>query len=56
MQNTKRKGKERIIYDNYDIMDMYRADAIEVCEADGNDTPSENDIWERCALLDNDNR
>ena len=58
MQNTKRrvKGKERIIYDNYDIMDMYRADAIEGCEADGNDTPSENDIWERCFLLDNDNR
>ena len=55
MQNTKRrvKGKERIIYDNYDIMDMYRADAIEMCEADGNDTPSENDIWERCFLLDN---
>lgn len=58
MQNIKRKvkGKERIIYDNYDIMDMYRADAIEECEANGNDTPSENDICERCVLLDNDNR
>lgn len=41
-----RKAKERIIYDNYDVWDSYSEDAKETLKINGNDNPTEDEIWD----------
>ena len=41
-----RKAKERIVYDNYDVWDSYSEDAKEILKINGNDNPTEDEIWD----------
>lgn len=41
-----RKAKERIVYDNYDVWDSYSEDAKETLKINGNDNPTEDEIWD----------
>ncbi|MCD8084437.1 MAG: hypothetical protein LUE86_13255 [Clostridiales bacterium] len=48
------KAKERIIYDNYNIWDLYHEDAEDyLCRVSENF--SENDVWEEVVAMDQDN-
>lgn len=50
-----RERTERVIYDNYDIYDTYREDAIEwFKELNNNCEPTENEIESYCRDLDYD--
>lgn len=47
-----KNGKERIIYDNYNLWDDYNEFAKETLASNGIENPSENDIWEEINFQD----
>lgn len=47
-----KNAKQRIIYDSYDLWEQYADDAREILAENGNQEPSEEEIWEEIYFYD----
>ena len=50
----KKEAKKRTIYNNYDLQGEYEENARECCVENGIKNPTENDIWDKIYLFDED--